>query len=77
MAPRLPRSIHKLYANLLGYFWSPCPLCGRYFGGHEDGSWVVMDTPFSGRLVCRDCGAKAQQMNVGMYERSGICMGDL
>jgi hypothetical protein len=29
------RQAHRLYAFLLGYFWVPCPLCGRYFGGHE------------------------------------------
>lgn len=31
----LPRFLHRLYAWLFGYFWEPCPLCGREFGGHE------------------------------------------
>jgi hypothetical protein len=29
------RILHRLYAHLFGYFWLPCPLCGRMFGGHE------------------------------------------
>lgn len=31
----LPRWVHRRYANRAGYFWLPCPLCGRYSGGHE------------------------------------------
>jgi len=30
-----PRWIHRLWAFVAGYFWLPCPECGRYFGGHE------------------------------------------
>jgi hypothetical protein len=29
------RWIEQLYARNHGYFWLPCPRCGRYFGGHE------------------------------------------
>lgn len=29
------RLLHKLRARLFGYFWLPCPVCGRMFGGHE------------------------------------------
>jgi hypothetical protein len=32
---RLPRWVHKLYAGMFGYFWLPCTLCGREYGGHE------------------------------------------
>jgi len=32
---KLPRFVHKLYAILFGYFWDSCPVCGKYFGGHE------------------------------------------
>lgn len=32
---RMPRWIAKLYADIMGYFWIPCPRCGRMFGGHE------------------------------------------
>jgi hypothetical protein len=38
---RGPRGFHKLYANLMGYFWLPCPVCGEMFGGHEAESWSI------------------------------------
>lgn len=31
----MPRWWAKLRADVGGYFWLPCPLCGRMFGGHE------------------------------------------
>jgi hypothetical protein len=31
----LPRWIHQTYAFVAGYFWLPCPVCGRQVGGHE------------------------------------------
>jgi hypothetical protein len=34
---RFPRWFHRWYAGTRGYFWLPCPICGRYFGGHEWG----------------------------------------
>ena len=51
------RKINKLYANLFGYFWLPCPSCDKMFGGHEGkavgGKTVLRD----GRTycVCPDC----------------------
>jgi len=30
-----PRWWHWLRSQVRGYFWLPCPLCGRMFGGHE------------------------------------------
>lgn len=48
----LPRWMHHLYANVLGYFWLPCALCGRNWGGHEwrdiDGKPSVIADPESG-----------------------------
>lgn len=29
------RWLNKIYAWFFGYFWLPCPICGKYFGGHE------------------------------------------
>lgn len=29
------RLLNKFYAWAFGYFWLPCPICGKYFGGHE------------------------------------------
>jgi hypothetical protein len=29
------RDTHRWFANMMGYFWIPCPMCGEPFGGHE------------------------------------------
>lgn len=29
------RWLNQRYAQLHGYFWLPCPVCGQRFGGHE------------------------------------------
>lgn len=29
------RAFHRRYATRHGYFWIPCPLCKREYGGHE------------------------------------------
>ena len=56
------RMIHRLYANALGYFWIPCPLCGKYFGGHEldPRLHVGIMTSAVGILkgVCKSCAKK-------------------
>jgi len=31
----VPRILHKIYAKVNHYFWLPCPVCGKEFGGHE------------------------------------------
>lgn len=33
--PEPLRLAHHAYARFRGFFWLPCPLCGRKFGGHE------------------------------------------
>lgn len=51
----ISRRLHQLYASLMGYFWLPCPVCGRCFGGHE---WQVgcsipmKDGVYISRCVC-------------------------
>lgn len=62
---RLPRWMHRLYARLDGYFWTPCPLCRRRFGGHEwkerDGLSATITTATrvnggrSGTAICPSC----------------------
>jgi hypothetical protein len=58
---RLPRWMHWLYAWLGGYFWLPCPLCGRYSGGHEwrdiNGlpSSIPGDRPGTSHGICPAC----------------------
>lgn len=53
----MPRSVAKAYASLNGYFWLPCPYpgCGRMFGGHECGDYVMKypDDPSAGKMCCR------------------------
>ena len=61
---KLPRSLHKLYAHVFGYFWLPCPLCGRMFGGHEWGTGdYVMTSWSSGYGVCSNCHDAAKAYN--------------
>lgn len=31
----LTRPFHRLFARCFGYFWLPCPLCRKPFGGHQ------------------------------------------
>lgn len=57
---RLPRWYHRLYAFFGGYFWIPCPICGRKFGGHE-AQWTLWTTPWSGWGVCLACKAEADR----------------
>lgn len=56
----IPRWIHHLRADMLGYFWLPCPVCGRDFGGHEiarrrDPHAALMTSPSRGLTVCNRC----------------------
>jgi len=52
MYPR--RKLAKLYADVFGYFWLPCPFpgCGEMFGGHEAGEYTYRDGNRS-RLTCK------------------------
>lgn len=63
------RWFHYLYAKLHGYFWLPCPICGRNFGGHEAGPYVLMINPYDGILVCsnEDCGNEAKKKSEAIY----------
>lgn len=53
---RLVRVLHRAYAAFRGYFWLPCPVCGRYFGGHECGFWGVPKEGDwrKGKVACKD-----------------------
>lgn len=62
---RGPRWMHHIIAELGGYFWLPCPVCGRMFGGHE---WrppypsIFHEDGFTGTGVCSmECARKGQQ----------------
>ncbi len=55
--PRLhrPRWLFRFHARLFGYFWLPCPACGRAFSGWEWGrdDHTVWDGT-SGHGVCSE-----------------------
>ena len=48
------RLFDKFYAWLFGYFWVPCPVCGREFGGHECGFGALIGEDGHARIVCND-----------------------
>ena len=61
------RFIHYLIATIGGYFWLPCPICGKSFGGHE---WqtdkpnsTIMTSWSTGTGVCPKCHDKAKEYN--------------
>jgi len=51
------RWFHRVVAETGGWFWLPCPLCDRPFGGHESGG-TVPDPIMGGRwgvTICSQC----------------------
>lgn len=50
---------NRVRAFFGGYFWLPCPICGKNFGGHEIGDGTLMTDPGGGLSVCRDCSEEA------------------
>jgi len=50
------RALHRIYARLFGYFWLPCPICRRHFGGNEVKRTNAALIVNSGRalIVCSD-----------------------
>lgn len=40
LVPYTLRPFHRRYARSQGFFWLPCPLCDRRFGGHEAGDGI-------------------------------------
>lgn len=50
---RLWRLFNKWWARFRGYFWLPCPRCGRMFGGHEWRATIRCDRSLvTGHAVC-------------------------
>jgi hypothetical protein len=59
LVPYRFRHFHEWFATSHGYFWIPCPVCGRPFGGHELGD-IVPDPasgPGRGKGICPACAA--------------------
>lgn len=49
------RLMHRLWAWLAGYFWLPCPVCGKQFGGHEEPTGLLRLENGEGRVTCPRC----------------------
>ncbi len=61
------RTLNRIYAWLFGFFWLPCPVCKRMFGGHEAGfGALVSEDGKSARIVCDDpqCSHDAALLNI-------------
>ncbi|BAD58868.1 hypothetical protein [Nocardia farcinica] len=56
--PYEPRHVHRRYAQAHGYFWLPCPLCGRHFGGHEITDSVPTGEAGTSQGICPMCSAE-------------------
>ncbi len=65
------RWINWLIALLGGYFWLPCPLCGKKFGGHEN-SGTLMTSYSRGVCVCKKCKAEADRQNTEFWKEGHI-----
>jgi hypothetical protein len=67
------RFFHWLYAHLFNYFWLPCPICGKNFGGHE---WKPEATLFNsyhaGEGVCQNCAEEAQKRNRKFFAENPV-----
>lgn len=61
------RRLHWLYAFWYGYFWLPCPLCYRPFGGHEHGASIPhpLKGRMSGIVICSRCTIERNRGNDG------------
>lgn len=49
------RRFHRRFAFLNGYYWLPCPLCGREYGGHEAGGYIANPGDDSESVICSEC----------------------
>jgi hypothetical protein len=67
------RWLHKTYANVMGYFWIPCPSCGEMFGGHEtptSDDYRGLQQHEARRIFCPKCAkADAQTSPPGWHDR--------
>ncbi len=80
LIPYTWRAFHRRYATRHGYFWLPCTLCDRPFGGHESGDSIPDPTrPIgAGIVICSQCTRAGRGWRIphpieavldGIYER--------
>ena len=66
LVPYRFRGFHERFARRRHFFWLPCPLCDRSFGGHEP-SGSVPDPTRGDHMylgVCAPCSARRQRDGV-------------
>jgi len=67
--PHRFRQLNRLYAKLKGAFWTTCPICVQWFGGHEaaplgTGIWCRQGADQKGLLqVCWKCKGEARRID--------------
>lgn len=63
------RWLQKVIAWFGGYFWLPCPICLKNFGGHEwaDGHHGLYNGDGTYTCVCPNCEEKAKKLNILKY----------
>ena len=61
--------VRRLRAFFGGYFWLPCPICGRMFGGFETADEGLMTSWYSGECVCKRCEGEAKKRNKRFMEK--------
>jgi hypothetical protein len=80
LVPYRWRAFHRRYATKHHYFWLPCILCNRPFGGHESGDSIPDPTGLTGTgiMICSQCTRAGRGWRVphpleavidGIYER--------
>ena len=66
------RIFNRIYATLFGYFWLPCPICKKPFGGHE---WHgYKPSGLNGMGICRDCSGAVRKMLIEAGEAGLYCV---
>ena len=59
--------LKRLYAWVFGYFWLPCPVCKKMFGGFETSNVGLWESPGYGKCVCKNCVEKAHELNMANF----------
>ena len=77
----LNRVANRIYAIARGYYWLPCPVCGRMYGGHESNlkHEGVYKQHWGGTsiAICGDpaCAKQADEINRGKMLQYGCAHG--